>query len=109
MIPTIRRRTATIAAAALSVATACTPFPDPAPPAVHSALGPSQATAPPRLLPLSDLVAPTTAGTGDIQSDPEGAALTARAARLRARAAGMRGPAVDPETRARLDAATAGT
>ena len=58
----------------------------------------------PQLLPLDQLIAEArggrlTAGVGE--------ALVARANRLRARAAAMRGPVHDPATRARLAAAIA--
>lgn len=54
---------------------------------------------PPRLLPIGELLAQAPAAG----LRPErGDALAARAARLQARAAAMRGPVHDPATRARL-------
>lgn len=54
----------------------------------------------PAILPLEPLLAQIPAAGTIVAVDPTG--LSARAARLRARAATMRGPVADPETRARL-------
>lgn len=54
----------------------------------------------PAILPLEPLVAQIPAPGSIVAVDPTG--LSARAARLRARAAAMRGPVADPATRARL-------
>lgn len=73
----------------------CTRMPElaaPAPPA-----GP-----PPTILPLAGLLAQMPPPGSVVSIDPTG--LSARAARLRARAAAMRGPVTDPATRARLAA-----
>lgn len=54
----------------------------------------------PAILPLEPLLAQIPAPGQVVPVDPGG--LTARAARLRARGAAMRGPVADPATRARL-------
>ena len=54
----------------------------------------------PTILPLEPLVAQIPAPGSIVAVDPTG--LSARAARLRARAGAMRGPVADPATRARL-------
>ena len=61
--------------------------------------GASAGLAPPSLMPMDDILAQ--AGTVAPTADP-GVALSARAARLKARAALMQGPVHDPATRARL-------
>lgn len=58
----------------------------------------------PVLMPIDQLLA-AAAETQGGASAAQGDALAARAARLRARAALMRGPVMEPDTRARLDAA----
>jgi hypothetical protein len=58
----------------------------------------------PQLLPIDQLLAAAADAPGGA-SAAQGNALAARAARLRARAGLMRGPVMEPETRARLDAA----
>lgn len=63
---------------------ACAPFPE------LDALGPDTGT-PPRLLPIEDLIAQA----GPATDDP-GAALAARAARLKARAAALAAPPPSP-------------
>lgn len=60
---------------------------------------------PPAILPLDELVAQA-AVPG--LSDTVAPSVAARAARLRAKAAAMRGPVHDPATRERLSAAIAG-
>jgi hypothetical protein len=60
----------------------------------------------PQLLPIDQLLAAAADAPGGA-SAAQGEALAARAARLRARAGLMRGPVMEPETRARLDAAIA--
>lgn len=94
----IDRRLASLAAV-LSLA-GCTTFP-----ALDAAVSQRPDPGPaPELLPIDSLLA----ATGGARLDAaDGAALAARAARLRARAALMRGPVLDPETRARLAAAIA--
>ena len=81
----------------LVLAVACTPLPD-IPPMNNSA-GP-----PPVLVPLDELMASIGAPRA---TEAASNALAARAARLQARAALMRGPVLDPETRRRLAAAIA--
>lgn len=54
---------------------------------------------PPRLLPIDDVLARVPAAGN---APERGEALAARAARLKQRAAAMRGPVQDPATRARL-------
>lgn len=81
----------------LLVAAACTPLPVLPPPAQGQA-------AAPQLVPLDNLLASIDPPRA---TDATGSALSARAARLRARAALMRGPVIAPETRARLAAAIA--
>ncbi len=72
---------------------ACSPLPD-------TGIAPSTVRGPaPQILPLDQILA---------TAPPEGAAvgnLATRAAALRARAGGLRGPVIDPATAARLDAA----
>lgn len=83
--------------AGLSLAGACATFPE---------LGrlPTDQTADlPRLLPMEQLLAQANATPR--ATDATGQGLAARAARLRNRAALMRGPVHDPATRARLSAA----
>jgi len=75
----------------------CTPLP-------QGGDGRAEASGAPQLLPLDQLLAmaaETSGGASAVQAD----ALAARAARLRARAALMRGPVMQPDTRARLEAA----
>lgn len=80
---------------ALPVLTACSTLPD-IPPL------PDSGRAAPALLPMDEMLASVAAPRAtDATSD----ALAARAARLRARANLMRGPVLDPDTRARLAAA----
>lgn len=70
------------------------------------AFPPYAAAEPPRLLPLDDLLAKAEA---PLATEERGADLNSRAARLKARAALMRGPVLQPSTRARLaDAVEAG-
>jgi hypothetical protein len=87
----------TFAALPLLAAVACTPLPD-VPPL------PDNGAPPPMLAPLDSLMAgiPSPRAT-----DAASNALAARAARLQARAALMRGPVLDPETRRKLAAAIA--
>ncbi|MDP2737880.1 MAG: hypothetical protein Q8O82_04010 [Pseudorhodobacter sp.] len=75
----------------------CATVPDLGP--LPAAVGPS-----PQILPLDQLIA---AAQGGRLTAAMGDALVARANRLRARAAAMRGPVQDPATRARLAAAIA--
>jgi hypothetical protein len=76
---------------------ACTPLPD--------GLSSRTSTAPPPpLLPLETLLAGVDA---PVATDAVADNLASRAARLRARAALMRAPVLDPATRARLAAAIA--
>ena len=72
---------------------ACAQFPD------LDALPPDTSLPPPALLPLDDLLAQASAPS---VAEAAGTALASRAARLRTRAALMRGPVLDPATRARL-------
>lgn len=76
------------------VLTACATFPE------VDAFPASTNPTPPELVPLDRLLAEADAGK---PSAP--VSVADRAARLQARAALMRGPVLDPETRARLDAA----
>jgi hypothetical protein len=62
------------------------------------------ASEPPALLPLDGLLAQA---AGPSVAEDAGAALAARAARLKARARAMRGPVLDPQTRDRLAEAIA--
>jgi hypothetical protein len=79
---------------------ACTDFP-----ALDAAVSRRPDPGPaPDLLPIDTLLSATAGARLDAS---DGAALAARAERLRARAALMRGPVLDPETRARLAAAIA--
>jgi hypothetical protein len=89
----MRLRPRSLPALFAALLSACADLP-PADPAVGKA-------PPPALLPLDRLLAGVDAGSG---RSPE-TALADRAARLRARAALMRGPVLDPATRARLAAA----
>lgn len=75
----------------------CATVPDLGP--LPTAVGPT-----PQILPLDQLIA---AAQGGRLTVAMGDALVARANRLRARAAAMRGPVQDPATRARLAAAIA--
>ncbi len=84
---------APLAAALLAGLPACAPLPA----GTAGSAGPD--APPPALLPLDDILAQ--AGSVGAAADP-GEALAARAARLRARAALMQGPVLDPDTRARL-------
>ncbi|MDP3263702.1 MAG: hypothetical protein U1E06_06925 [Tabrizicola sp.] len=88
---------ASLLGAAGLVLTACTSFPD------IDALPASTIHTPPRLVPLDALLAEVDA---DAPAAPD--PLADRAARLKARAALMRGPVHDPQTRALLDAAASG-
>ena len=81
---------------ALVLAASCTPLPD------FAAFPEGADAPPPALLPIDQLLAGTDAPA---VAETQGQGLSARAARLRARAALMRGPVHDPETRARLAAA----
>lgn len=93
---------AAAAATVLALLAGCARFPevDRFPPATGGAAAPA-------LLPLDDLLSQAAvASAGGTQA--AGEALAARAARLKARAALMRGPVLDPATRARLAAAIAG-
>lgn len=74
----------------------CTPLPD------FAAFPEGADAPPPALLPIDRLLAGTDAPA---MAEAQGQGLSARAARLRARAALMRGPVHDPATRARLAAA----
>jgi hypothetical protein len=65
---------------------------------------PTSTAAPPPLLPLDTLLAAVDA---PVATDAVAEGLAARAGRLRARAALMRGPVLDPATRERLAAAIA--
>ncbi len=96
--PATRRARAALVGAVLALA-ACAQFPqvDALP-----ALGPD--AAPPALLPLDGLLAQA---EGPAVAEAAGAALLARAERLKARARLMRGPVLEPETRARLATAIA--
>jgi hypothetical protein len=78
---------------------ACTQFPQ-----IDALPAPGPDMAPPALLPLEGLLAQ--AGAPAV-AEAAGAALAARAERLRARARLMRGPVLEPETRARLATAIA--
>jgi hypothetical protein len=80
--------------AALLVLAACAQFPQ------IDAFPPAPATAAPTLVPIDGLLA-----QADAAGPPVAASLQARAARLQARAALMRGPILDPDTRAQLAAA----
>lgn len=75
----------------------CATAPDLGP--LTAAVGPT-----PQILPLDQLIA---SAQGGRLTAAMGDALVARANRLRARAAAMRGPVQDPATRARLAAAIA--
>lgn len=75
----------------------CATVPDLGP--LPAAAGPT-----PQIMPLDQLIA---AAQGGRLTAAMGDALVARANRLRARAAAMRGPVHDPATRARLAAAIA--
>lgn len=75
---------------------ACTPLPD------IAARSEGPAAPPPALLPMDQLLA---AAASPAVAEARGQSLSARAARLRARAALMRGPVHEPATRARLAAA----
>lgn len=70
-------RTPALCLAVLGALAACAPFPE------LDALGPDTAP-PPRLLPIDSLIA-----QAQVTSDDPGPALSARAARLRARAAAI--------------------
>lgn len=74
----------------------CAPLPD------FAAFPETAAAAPPSLMPMDQLLAQ--AGSAP-RAEAAAQSLSARAARLRARAALMRGPVTDPATRARLLAA----
>jgi hypothetical protein len=84
--------------AAVLLVVACAEFPE------IDAFPPTSGAAAPALVPLDTLLAQTAAS-------PDTPDLAPRAARLKARAALMRGPVMDPATRARLAAAltTGGT
>lgn len=79
--------------AVLLAITGCAPVP------VFETQAPQIATEPPPLLPIEQVLAMAQTGQLTVQS---GDALAHRAAGLRARAAAMRGPVMDPATRARL-------
>ncbi|MBP9184636.1 MAG: hypothetical protein KBF78_15980 [Fuscovulum sp.] len=89
---------AVLAAALVALAAGCAALPAPV------AYPVAKAAPPPTLLPIGDLLAQ--AALPQAAADP-GGALAARAARLRARAALMRGPVTDTTTRARLAEAIA--
>jgi hypothetical protein len=80
------------ALALLCILTGCAEFPE------LDASPPSSGAAPPVLVPLDSLLDQTAASA--LAPD-----LAPRAARLKARAALMRGPVMDPATRARLASA----
>lgn len=71
----------------------CTQFPQ------VDAFPPAQSAALPALVPIDGLLAQA---AGPAAAEGAGAALSARAERLKARARLMRGPVLDPQTRARL-------
>lgn len=75
---------------------ACTPLPD------FAAYSEGADTPPPALMPMDQLLAAAAAPT---KAEARAQSLSTRAARLRARAALMRGPVHDPAIRARLAAA----
>ncbi len=83
--------------AGLVLTGACATFPE------LDRLPPDPTAQTPRLLPLDQLLAQANATPRATESLGQG--LAARAARLRNRAALMRGPVHDPATRARLSAA----
>jgi len=91
-------RTCLLLALTVTIAFGCTRFP-----ALDARIS-AQARAAdfPRLLPMTQLMA----GVSEAQIvDATSADLAARMARLRARAARLRGPVIDPASRARLMAA----
>lgn len=94
--PSFRLPVLLAVALALS-ACASVPAIDALPPATSDA-------APPALVPIDDLLAQA---AGPSVAESAGAALAARAARLKARARLMRGPVLDPDTRAALAEAIA--
>ncbi len=83
----------------LPVLGACAEFPE-----LSGATPVSALAVAPELVPLDGLIAQASGGQ---LTETTGTALAARASRLRARAALMRGPVTEPQTRARLEAAIA--
>ena len=75
------------------VLASCTPLPD------FSAFPEASSAPPPSLMPMDQLLAQAAAPN---RAEARAQDLSSRAARLRARAALMRGPVADPAVRARL-------
>lgn len=93
--PAAPKPSLTALAMAAAVLAGCAPAPD-----LGGTIPPELEAAPyPRLLPLEPILAASRDSA--IAPDVE-AGLDARAARLRARAAGLRGPVIEPPLRARM-------
>ena len=96
-MPVSRHLFPALLVAGMALTGACATFP------VLARLPPDLTVEQPRLLPLDQLLAQANATPRATEGTAQG--LAARAARLRNRAALMRGPVHDPATRARLSAA----
>jgi hypothetical protein len=84
----------------LSLAAGCSPFPD-----LDDRVSPGALEAPyPELVATEPLVAAAGSPGDTAEGIAAAEALEARAAAVQARAAGLQGPVIEPETRARLDA-----